>query len=310
MLVEEPVCSLLHSSLPTSRPTQSRQEPHCAQCLAALSAVPASSVFACGSCDGRYCSEAHRRLHEAAFHSVLCGYVAPSCLPSALDDDVTPAPLLKFPIMAAQLLTQTLIQMLTPTAAAASQQPAVPALWSDIGRLTHAELDEATLAADHADLLSHLLQHYHRHPALRRCSLSLPSLAALLPLPLYSRTVGLLHLNCHSLYSAPDSSSPLASALFTQASLLNHSCSPNLALQQPLQQADRADGRRVGVWKAVRSVAAGEELTNAYTDCDAPIKTRRGFLRWAYGFDCQCERCAAVLSTQSSSADPEPLFSQ
>ena len=309
MLEEEPVCTLLHSSLPTGRPTQ---QPHCAHCLAPVSAGPAASV-SCEGCDARYCSEDHRRLHDAAFHSVLCSYVPPSCLPSALDDNVTPAPLLKFPIMAAAVLTQTLIQMLTPAVTATGQQsaslPSLPPLWSDIGRLAHAELDETTLAADHADLLSHLLLHHHRHPVLRSCSLSLPALAALLPLPLYSRTVGLLHLNCHSLYASPDASTPLATALFAQAALFNHSCSPNLALQQPLQQAEMADGRRAGVWKALRPVAAGEELTNAYTDCDAPLSKRRSFLKWAYGFDCHCERCTAELAADTaSSLDPAPPY--
>ena len=201
--------------------------------------------------------------------------------------------------MASHLLTTTLLQMLVPAQSSSAAAPSRPPLWDDIGRLCHAQLDSALLSVDYQHLLDHLSRSLSRHPQLASTTLDTATLSALLPLPLYARLVALLHLNCHSVFAAASDASPLATALFVHGSLFNHSCAPNVELQQPLYPSDAltaapgSAGMRVGVWLATRDVAAGEELCNAYTDVSVGVKQRSEYLEWAYGFVCRCERCEA-----------------
>ena len=255
-----------------------------------------------------YCSEEHRRLHSVASHSVTCGHVPPSSIPSLIDDTPPPVPL-KFPLMASHILAATLIQQLTrassapppsspPSPPSSSSSP--PPLWSDLGRLCYAELDPLALGDDYESLIAHLHSHLHRHPSLSSTSLTLPQLRALLPPALHLRTLALLHLNAHSVHPTPLPlpSSPIATALFPYAASFNHDCEPNVQLDYPLQEGE-GGGKRVGVWRALREVDEGEELCNAYTDVARPVEERRAYLQWAYGFVCRCQRCTREAEESS-----------
>lgn len=66
---------------------------------------------------------------------------------------------------------------------------------------------------------------------------------------------------------------------------LNHSCSPCCC-----HSFDSSRG--LGELRAVRAVAAGEELTVAYIELCAPRAQRRQRLREGFGFDCACQACA------------------
>lgn len=292
VLIEQPTASLLVSAVPLIRNYIQTELPHCSYCLAQLPVSDGQhAVSECSDCDAVYCSDEHKRLHSLSHHSLTCGYYPPSSAPSTALLDIEPAPPVpaKFPIMASQLLARTLVQMLLP---AAPSSP--PRLWDDIGRLCHVELESALLTADYQHTIQHLSSSIHRHPQLANTKLDAATLSTLLPLPLYSRLVAVLHLNCHSLYSSSSAHSPLATALFVQGALFNHSCSPNVQLQQPLREAEEGSGGgRVGVWLASRGIVAGEELCNSYTDVSVGVKQRREYLEWAYGFTCQCERCKA-----------------
>ena len=72
-------------------------------------------------------------------------------------------------------------------------------------------------------------------------------------------------------------------ALFEAASLLNHSCEPNLGVAL-------SPGAHLSLF-ASRDVAAGEELTISYVDAGLDVDTRRRALRHGYGFECRCARC-------------------
>ena len=303
VLVEQPIASLLVSAVPLIRNYVDIDQPHCSHCLAQLPVCPSPAVSACGECDAVYCSDEHKRLHSLSHHSITCGYYPPSAAPSLLleTEPVPPVPA-KFPIMASQLLSTTLVQMLLPAShSSAASPPSRPRLWDDIGRLCHAELDSALLTNDYQHLIQHVSHSLHRHPQLATTTLDTATLSSLLPLSLYARLVALLHLNCFSVYTSTAARSPFATALFVHGALLNHSCSPNVELQQPLRQAEhpteaeaeRGEAGRVGVWLATRDVAVGEELCNTYTDVSVGVKQRRDYLEWAYGFVCQCERCKA-----------------
>ena len=237
VLVEQPIASLLVSAVPLVRPFVNTEQPHCSYCLAQLPTGTSHLCSSCSGCDAVYCNDEHKRLHSLSHHDIMCGYFPPSSTPSLLDiDPVLPVPV-KFPIMASHLLASTLIQMLLPAAPTAS-----PRLWDDLGRLCHVELDSALLTVDYHSVIEHLSLSLQRHPLLNNTKLDVPTLSALLPLSLYSRLVALLHLNCHSIYSSPDAHSTLATALFVQGAFFNHSCSPNVELQQPLREAEAGSG--------------------------------------------------------------------
>jgi hypothetical protein len=77
------------------------------------------------------------------------------------------------------------------------------------------------------------------------------------------------------------------------ASLLNHSCLPNVvhAWRSPAGADAGAPSVRV---VALRDVAAGEPVCTRYVDVEArPRHARKALLRARYGFDCGCPRCAA-----------------
>ena len=295
VLIEQPIASLLVSAVPVVRQHVHAEPPHCSYCLAQLPTDVSHASSQCSECDAEYCSDEHRHLHASIHHSVTCGYYPPSSAPSLLDIEPVPPVPAKFPIIASHLLTTTLIQTLLPAvpASADNSSPSRPRLWDDIGRLCHVELDSALLTSDYQHIIQHLSRNLHRHPQLASTKLDTAALSALLPLSLYSRLVALLHLNCHSLFASPTAHSPLATALFVHGSFFNHDCSPNVELQHPLREAESRGGERAGVWTATRDVQAGEELCNPYTDVSVGVKQRRGYLEWAYGFVCHCERCVA-----------------
>ena len=68
-----------------------------------------------------------------------------------------------------------------------------------------------------------------------------------------------------------------------RGSFFNHSCQPNAVVSWR--------GATLYV-RAARRVAAGEELTIAYTDTYRPGPMRRKVLLSSKGFTCQCVRCA------------------
>ena len=74
------------------------------------------------------------------------------------------------------------------------------------------------------------------------------------------------------------------SAVYSLASLLNHSCEPNLEVGFPANNARLA-------LTAARDIARGEQLTISYIDATASAPVRQEALQWGYGFACGCPRC-------------------
>ena len=75
-------------------------------------------------------------------------------------------------------------------------------------------------------------------------------------------------------------------AVYLHASLLNHSCEPNVAATWPSGDANVS-------FVALRALERGEEATVTYTDNSASLRVRRGYLNSAYGFQCHCIKCTA-----------------
>jgi hypothetical protein len=77
----------------------------------------------------------------------------------------------------------------------------------------------------------------------------------------------------------------LASGLFTNFSLLNHSCSPNCVVLDVYPSCDRFLEVR-----AIKNIKQNEELLISYIDITEKHETRSEKLK-RYEFICQCDRC-------------------
>lgn len=86
------------------------------------------------------------------------------------------------------------------------------------------------------------------------------------------------------------------SALYSVASLVNHSCDPVLSVT--------ISPHAILALTARRDLPPGAELTIAYLDCSAPLAERRRKLLSGYGFTCKCELCesqaAAAIAAEAA----------
>lgn len=85
-------------------------------------------------------------------------------------------------------------------------------------------------------------------------------------------------------------------ALYSHARYFNHSCVPNAAVAAHAKGDPWSPGATLHV-VALCDIAAGEEITIAYTDAAYLENTpdhaaRRQLLRESFGFDCLCEACS------------------
>ncbi len=71
------------------------------------------------------------------------------------------------------------------------------------------------------------------------------------------------------------------SLLFAGASMINHSCAPNVTLEAG------------NVFRAEVAIEQGDELTAGYCDLTLPAAERQDRLWWGYGFRCSCARCCS-----------------
>lgn len=73
--------------------------------------------------------------------------------------------------------------------------------------------------------------------------------------------------------------------MYALASMFNHSCSLNFDVLFP----DNNSRLRL---QTAREVMAGEELTLSYIDTTGiSVEKRRQYVKFAYGFDCNCVKC-------------------
>ncbi len=95
----------------------------------------------------------------------------------------------------------------------------------------------------------------------------------------------LFRLSCNGFSITDDESRPLGTGLFLGAVAANHSCAPNCyqLFEGPVLRL-----------RALRPIAAGEELTIGYVDLGKPRAVRQQELWAGYGFACTCSRCASV----------------
>eukprot|EP01054_Gregarina_sp_Poly1_P005101 Gregarina_sp_Poly_1__5100@NODE_26_length_19795_cov_50_913828_g24_i0_p3_GENE_NODE_26_length_19795_cov_50_913828_g24_i0NODE_26_length_19795_cov_50_913828_g24_i0_p3_ORF_typecomplete_len514_score51_26SET/PF00856_28/9_4e13SET/PF00856_28/2e03zfMYND/PF01753_18/8_1e09zfMYND/PF01753_18/1_7e04zfC6H2/PF15801_5/0_058zfC6H2/PF15801_5/3_1e03zfMss51/PF13824_6/0_28zfMss51/PF13824_6/1_2e04_NODE_26_length_19795_cov_50_913828_g24_i01577117312 len=88
----------------------------------------------------------------------------------------------------------------------------------------------------------------------------------------------------NSFYLANSLFQPVAAGIYTKAAFYNHSCLPNTV---PVYDCKA----RIQTFKAIRQVAAGEEITHSYVDLARSTRERQVILMKDYGFKCDCKYC-------------------
>lgn len=104
-----------------------------------------------------------------------------------------------------------------------------------------------------------------------------------------ARLIGILNANSHEIDRG-------GSAIFLQASMMNHSCIPNCNFSTESSSGGGSGGIGGSELKVftIRPVAAGEHLTIDYNDeCYLPTQKRRAALEKSYGFVCNCAACVS-----------------
>jgi hypothetical protein len=87
--------------------------------------------------------------------------------------------------------------------------------------------------------------------------------------------------------------------VFPAACYMNHSCAPNVVHHF-------VDAGRTVVFRALRDIAAGEEVVYRYVETHQPRAERRRLLREAFFFDCACARCAAPMEREAAAQTRSP----
>ncbi|KIW15481.1 hypothetical protein PV08_05527 [Exophiala spinifera] len=85
-------------------------------------------------------------------------------------------------------------------------------------------------------------------------------------------------------------------AVFPEASRMNHDCAPNAIFHIDTRTLTQHV-------HAVRSVAASEELSIAYTSPLDSTAERQAYLRRSFGFQCSCSRCRRGKDNADADAD-------
>jgi len=133
--------------------------------------------------------------------------------------------------MTAALTCQLLTQQIQSQVSLSNGLDTENKLWPTLNQLAFANVHTEHVENDYktfVDFITPRCQTAHR--------LSRADVMTLLPLQLYARLTGVLHINVFSAFDSPiPSAKQVASVLFAEASFFNHSCQPNVELIHPLE---------------------------------------------------------------------------
>jgi hypothetical protein len=228
-------------------------------------AAPARVCARCGAaafCSAA-CEAAARELH--AFECGVLPRVAAVAAETGVDADLVRAALRYLALRAVPPPPPP------PAAAAAASSSSIELFVGDAG-------DEEAMALHTADEAA-------AAAALRASELLLSLLpaAARRQADAVARAMHRVNASAHQLTRAANPTERCGLGLFPLCALFNHSCWPNVSYTNA--------GRRLE-FRALRAVAAGEELCVSYGTLYATRASRRAELQREKGFFCRCPRCA------------------
>ena len=126
------------------------------------------------------------------------------------------------------------------------------------------------------------------------------------PLAAYRACLGHVHrinLNAHAVGAEREGlGQQSAFGLFPRLAMVNHSCRPNAHYSAPC--AGVSGAAAIGL-RAVRGIAAGEEIFISYCDLYQPTRQRRSAMQQEKDFLCSCARCAASDAPAADAAPDE-----
>ena len=105
-----------------------------------------------------------------------------------------------------------------------------------------------------------------------------------------------LEVNSFSILS--DTFSTVGQGIYKQASVVNHSCQPNMTVS--------FSGREM-IAMPIKDIKAGEELTVSYVELASLAAERNDALQARYGFRCKCDRCEGDARSIEEEHDPARL---
>lgn len=277
-----PAGALVHGEMPLLAVTLGSACYHCTLPL------PRTAVKCSGGCDRRYCSAGCESAARAAYHAPLC----------SMADGKAVARLEKF--AAAGISTSSRFCLV---------------MWKMLGcaLTTAASTGKALVSPPDAPPFCHMARgnDYSApsvpNPTVAWCAEPFMSVWSLMHELLGGTKEGLagapalsmawvrdsfdvLSTNTVCLQSASLAAGavPVGLALMGIGTLFNHSCDPNT---QYVSSMDTAGSAMCFI--TARRVRAGEELTIAYCNTDAPLDERTDRLQAQYGFTCSCAKCVA-----------------
>ena len=100
----------------------------------------------------------------------------------------------------------------------------------------------------------------------------------------------------------------LGNAVFALASLLNHTCRPNVAVGfDSIGGGSGANEGLVLTVRALRPIESGEQLSIGYTELYRPVMLRREALEKSKGFKCTCSRCVVEEGCHDATVTNEEM---
>ncbi|ETO11958.1 hypothetical protein RFI_25418 [Reticulomyxa filosa] len=183
----------------------------------------------------------------------------------------------KFPIMARAAMVHTLKALLSRK----------ESLWSGIlGRLCY--VNHTNHRKEPYDMwIEYVLQRRQQYSLIQ--NLDRDTLMKIIPFEMYQRILNILHLNCITIQfrsNATNTTQDVGTGLFGLASFFNHSCVPNVMLEECMEQDSG-----LGNFVTCEDVSKGDELCLQYAGKGDDYITRQNYFHWYYGFKCECAKC-------------------
>ncbi|KAJ2717111.1 mitochondrial import receptor subunit tom20 [Coemansia spiralis] len=270
---------------------------------------PASSALKCDKCDEAvYCSERCRQDAADAYHQFLCpggsnSGAAREFIKLTRDShELAPILIAKFfGVLVDREKKKELERVLGGGASGSGSEADEYTTWEHLEWMRYLELVPSPTDARMLDKLGELV------------SASVPGLTEFVSGDRYTMLKGKLDFNAYAVHASSNAEVPAETeethvsdtmrddhsaravglSLYLISSHIAHHCDPNVQIVFPT-------GTNKAAIKALRPIAADEELRVAFVDPSLDCETRRKQLRESYRISCACDKCEADLAAAAA----------